>query len=179
MAPTLSSRSMTTSAAARLWDSNEAAPAKLDVRRNVAVSTPSGGHRNVGGSFTFTAVASQGYSPYTYQWKFNGSPLIAGDQLSGSNILSVTGTSMTIHESPGRATRASTPAWARTSTSRARARWGESTYATLSVTDLLDVSATTLDSSPYAQPKLYAGESFTLSVTPSGGTAPYSLRLEA
>ena len=158
-------------------DNNLDQPALLEVHRATAATAPAGGHRNVGSSFTFTTSASLGYSPYTYQWRFNGGSgwvdLAAGTQPSGSEIADVTSPSLTITglqvPDDGQYLCVVTDSLVTGSGSVAITN-----AATLTVTELLDVGPTTLSASPYAQPKLYAGEDFTLSVVPSGGKSPYS-----
>lgn len=72
---------------------------QLDVKQAVAATDPVGGHRNVGGSITFSTTASQGYTPYSYAWYKSsnpGVPLTNGAQPSGSTISGATTNSMTI-----------------------------------------------------------------------------------
>ncbi len=71
---------------------------QLDVRQAVAATDPAGGHRNTGGSITFSTTASLGYTPYSYAWYKTGNPtpLANGPTGSGSSISGATTNSMTI-----------------------------------------------------------------------------------
>lgn len=149
-------------------------PADLPVSDPVAASTPTGGHRNVGGSITLTCTGSNGYSPYTYQWLKGGTNLVTGTQSSGADITDVTQSSITISnlqvaDSGNYTCKVTDSIATRTSSTKV------SGAAVVSVTEPLTVGATTLVSSTHGQPNLYVGEAFTLGLAtaPAGGTSPY------
>jgi hypothetical protein len=149
--------------------SNEAI---LDVVQAVTITTePLSGHGNTGGSYQFTVAATGGYPPYTYEWFKVGNavalqsgpsntftiPVLALSD-NGDYYCVVTDTNTPIDSSD------------------------TSVNATLLVTDLLSVALTTgtgtgidgLVSSSTNLTDVYVGSSYTLSVTPSGGNAPYT-----
>lgn len=149
--------------------SNEAI---LDVVPAVDVVTqPVTGHANTGGSYQFTVVATGGYPPYNYDWfkVGNAVPLQSGPSatflLSGL-ALSDTGNYYVV------VTDTNTPIDSSDTSANAN----------LLVTDLLSVVLTTptgtgipgLVSSTTNLTDVYNGNSFTLSVTPSGGSTPYT-----
>ncbi|HNR31687.1 MAG TPA: immunoglobulin domain-containing protein, partial [Candidatus Hydrogenedentes bacterium] len=70
----------------------------LDVQPAVGATDPVGGHRNTGGSMTFSTTASNGYTPYSYAWykSPNPTPLSNGPTGGGSTISGAATADMTI-----------------------------------------------------------------------------------
>ena len=150
-------------------------PSTLNVQPIVSIaSQPQSIHRNTGGTAQFSVTASGGYSPYTYQWLWNNStPLVDGSHPSGSgatvSISNVGATSTITITGLALIDAGNYKCRVTDSENRGAPSIEDSQNATLTVTNPFTVTNPT--PSPVS---IYEGQTYSVSVTASGGTPPYT-----
>ncbi len=150
-------------------------PSSLDVQPVVSISAqPQSIHRNTGGTAQFSITASGGYPPYTYQWFWNDSvPLSDGLHPSGSgatvSISSNVNSSTITITGLGLADAGQYKCRVTDSENRGAPSTEDSQNASLSVTDPFIIT----DPTP-SPVNLYVGQNYSVSITVSGGTSPYT-----
>lgn len=159
--------------------------ATLTVVPAVTVSTDATMHENTGNTLTITSTTEDGIPPYSYSWEWEPAggggyqPLTDGAaHPSGSgNIVTYSGANGETLEVPTVQLVDAGSYRVTVQDSGPGAGTNDNSTTTVTVTDLLDAGATVLDSTTpdhSGAQGLYVGEDFQLSVSPTGGTTPYS-----
>lgn len=144
-------------------------PAFVDVQPHVSAGLPSGGgHDNTGNVHHFTANATGGYAPLSYQWQADyGSGfvnLVDGGSISGATTATLTINPLALSDAGAY----------RYIVNDSLSSSDTSPSVVLTVTDLLTCNPTNLVSSPRGNAFLYVGEGLTLDMSATGGLTPYT-----
>lgn len=151
-----------------------AGPSSLDVQPVVRIdSQPQSIHRNTAGTASFSTTAGGGYPPYTFQWYWNGLPLDEGDHPSGSGspvtIVNNGATSTVTISNLDLADAGQYMCRVTDSENRGAPSTEDTQNATLTVTNPFIIT----DPTP-SPVNIYAGSNYSVTVTASGGTTPYT-----